>query len=233
MDSDKVTLTVQIPADERAAFLQLVEDFIAGRVRVRTPAIDFEGKTYRQAVAKVVSDLSASRVLRERVIEDDGRDPLESLADAEMLHALESKRFAEAVPVGAIDAPTVHGLEEAGVEALRRLLKVANGHSGKCRYVARFLLGLYNGNRFPFDLTHLRAIDDALFEDCMTVLRMDARLTRREVHNYIEAGDNKWEQLASDWKVVNVGAVNEAAKRLAEQVGPTGHKPKRRPSCLG
>ena len=73
-------------------------------------------------------------------------------------------------------------LETRGVAALRRLYLVACRDSGQCRYIARFLLGLYNGMRFPFDLTDLRAIDAELFDDCMAVLNMDARLTRQEVH---------------------------------------------------
>ena len=77
-------------------------------------------------------------------------------------------------------------IETRGVAALRRLYLVACRDSGQCRYIARFLLGLYNGMRFPFDLTDLRAIDAELFDDCMAVLNMDARLTRQEVHTYFD-----------------------------------------------
>lgn len=159
MENNDFTLTLQIPLGQRAAFLQLVNDFIAGRIRARA-----------------------------------------------------------SVPDGAVESPGADRTEEAGVEALKRLYTVACGRSGQCRYVARFLLSLYNGQRFPLDPTELRAIDEALFEDCMAVLRMDARLTRREVHNYVEDGGRKWERLASDWNVVDVAAVMESAKHLAEQV---------------
>ncbi len=77
-------------------------------------------------------------------------------------------------------------IETRGVAALQRLFAVANRDSGQCRYIALFLLGLYNGQRFPFDLTDLRAIDGDLLEDCMTVLRMDAQVTRQEVHKYFD-----------------------------------------------
>ncbi len=110
-------------------------------------------------------------------------------------------------------------IETRGAAALQRLFTVANGHSGQCRYIARFLLGLYNGTRFPFDLTDLRAIDDALFDDCMTVLRMDARLTRQEVHLYVEGGGKAFEQLVKDWGVEDVAKVREDAKRAAQPVG--------------
>ena len=40
--------------------------------------------------------------------------------------------------------------------ALKRLVDVAQGSSGQPPRVARFLLGLYNGYSYPFDLTELR-----------------------------------------------------------------------------
>ncbi len=77
------------------------------------------------------------------------------------------------------------------------------------------LLGLYNGNRFPFDLTELRAIDDSLFEDYLAVLRMDARVTRKEIHEYLDDGGRRFEQLAKDWSVEDIERVREDAKRHA------------------
>lgn len=95
----------------------------------------------------------------------------------------------------------VDQLQAAGIPALQHLLKVAQGDTGQCRIIARFLLGLYNDNRFPFPLTDLRCIDTELFEDCMTVLRMDARACQKEVHCYFEDGGRIWEKLASDWQM--------------------------------
>ncbi len=92
-------------------------------------------------------------------------------------------------------------LEADGVPALQRLLKVAHGDTGQCLTIAKFLLGLYNARRFPFPLVDLRCLDDELFEDCMTVLRMDARASQREVHCYVENGGQTWEKLAEDWHV--------------------------------
>lgn len=92
------------------------------------------------------------------------------------------------------------GTHDAGVEALVRLLKIARGHSGQCRHVAGFLLGLYNGNRFKFDLTDFRCLDVAIFNDCLTVLRMDYR-PALEVHMYFDNGGEIWEQLARDWNI--------------------------------
>ena len=54
---------------------------------------------------------------------------------------------------------------EEGIPALKRLLPIAQGHSGQCKSVARFLLSLYNGYRFPLDLRELRRIDAPIFAD--------------------------------------------------------------------
>ncbi|ABM96854.1 DUF7673 family protein [Methylibium petroleiphilum] len=118
-------------------------------------------------------------------------------------------------------------LEEAGFEALQRLYQVALGDAGQCRFIARFLLGLYNGTRFPFDLTDLRAIDEALFEDCMTVLRMDARLCRQEIHLYFTNGGAKFEQLVRDWNVRDVAklaATGDGSPRPGPERGVLRHE---------
>ena len=94
-----------------------------------------------------------------------------------------------------------NGLQEvrvAGVEALARLLTVALRDTGQSKVVARFLLNLYNGNRFPFDMTDFRQLDQSLFIDCMSVLHMDS-IPELEVHEYFEDGGKIWEQMAKDW----------------------------------
>ena len=110
-------------------------------------------------------------------------------------------------------------LESKGVLALKRLFDVANRDHGQCRHIAHFLLGLYNGERFPFDLTDLRALDNSLFEDCMSVLRMDARVTQQEVHQYFENGGKRFEQLAKDWQIEDMAKTREQAQLAAMPVG--------------
>jgi hypothetical protein len=96
-------------------------------------------------------------------------------------------------------------LEESGFEALRRLYAEAlNDEAEAGRVCARLLLGLYNGYRFPFDLTDLRTLPANLFEDAMTAIRMDARLTRQEVHNYFSEGGRKFEALVADYRVDDI-----------------------------
>lgn len=55
-------------------------------------------------------------------------------------------------------------------EAGHRLWAMAQRDTHQCRHVAHFLAGLYNGPRFPLDLTRLRALDERVLNDCMAVL---------------------------------------------------------------
>lgn len=110
-------------------------------------------------------------------------------------------------------------IEEAGFEALQHLYEVALGHGGQCRTIAGFLLSLYNGARFPFDLTELRGLDDMLFQDCMTVLRMDSRLAACEVHTYFSDGGRKFEDLANTWRIDDVQRLRADARRAAQPEG--------------
>lgn len=110
-------------------------------------------------------------------------------------------------------------IETRGAAALQRLYQVACGHLKECRPIAAFLLGLYNGERFPFDLTDLRAIDDVLFDDCMMVLRMDARVMRQEVHDYFDGGTKKFETLAENWAIEDAASTRIDAKRAAQPEG--------------
>lgn len=85
-----------------------------------------------------------------------------------------------------------------GEAALRRLLPIAQGHTGQCRQVAAVLLGCYNGRRFPLDLTNLRGLDYPILQDVLAVLRMDANAWQ-EVHCYFENGGRLFERMAEDW----------------------------------
>jgi hypothetical protein len=79
--------------------------------------------------------------------------------------------------------------DDEQLAALRRLYELPKRHSGTGggNAAAKFLLGLYNGRRFPFDLTDLRSFDRANFEAAITVIRMDAPSCRAEVHTVLDA----------------------------------------------
>jgi hypothetical protein len=89
--------------------------------------------------------------------------------------------------------------QSAGIPALIRLVKVADRDTGQAATVRQFLLGLYNGYRFPFNLVKLRGLDKSLFDDCIDVLILDARVTAKEVHLYIDNGEKlfaRWAKMA-------------------------------------
>lgn len=101
-------------------------------------------------------------------------------------------------------------VETAQADALRALSKfffLAWRHDhGGARVAARLLLSMYNGTRFPFDLTDLRLLDAGLLEDALTLMRFDARL-HREVHDWLDViygrGDfgARFEHLAHNWRM--------------------------------
>lgn len=92
-------------------------------------------------------------------------------------------------------------------EALTNFFMLATCHShGAARVAARLLLGLYNGGRFPFDLTDLRLLDESNLERAMVLLRMDARCSM-EVHEWLNLlygrrdFGARFEHMAHAWRV--------------------------------
>jgi hypothetical protein len=77
--------------------------------------------------------------------------------------------------------------DDRGVSALLRLVAVAKRDTGQARRVRLFLLGLYNGPEWPFDLTDLRNLDRDLQQDVLAVLQLDWH-GGREVHKYLDEG---------------------------------------------
>lgn len=123
--------------------------------------------------------------------------------DAEMLGAMEALMAEQAKREAQRPA-----IQAEGEAALGRLFKLASqSDTGQAGVLAAFLLGLYNGRRFRFDLTDLRRLDWALHDDCMAVLRMDAS-PQQEVHMYIENGSWAFEKMARDWGLVGDSSVS-------------------------
>lgn len=56
------------------------------------------------------------------------------------------------------------------MEALKRVLLHAQSHEGDSRVTTGFFLCLYNGNRFPIDMTKFRLLDKPIFDDCLHIL---------------------------------------------------------------
>lgn len=85
-------------------------------------------------------------------------------------------------------------LHESGLQALQRLAEVAANDTDQAITVGRFLLGLYNGNKYPFNLISLRSLDSNLHADCLAVLQLDYT-PLQEVHEYLENGAALFKQL--------------------------------------
>lgn len=86
----------------------------------------------------------------------------------------------------------------AGEPALARLASLAVRPTGQSAVLGRFLLGLYDGQTYPFNLTELRGLDLDLFEDCMRVVMMDYS-PDVEVHQRVPNGPAIWRELAAMW----------------------------------
>ena len=72
-------------------------------------------------------------------------------------------------------------------KALMKLWNMTQEHIGTsgARAAAGVLLGLYNGQRFPLDLTELRVLDDCYLEAAMAVIGADASHCQMEVHQWL------------------------------------------------
>lgn len=81
-----------------------------------------------------------------------------------------------------------------GLNALQRLADAARDDTGQSEIIGRFLLGLYNGYAYPFNLVSLRGLDIDLHDDCMAVLRLDYQ-PEQEVHEYLADGPELFRQL--------------------------------------
>jgi hypothetical protein len=134
---------------------------------------------------------------------------------------------ARAEQIAAHRAQTLSHYTQGQTAALQRLYELVKRHlgTGGGNSAAKLLLGLYNGRRFPFDLTDLRSFDGANFEAAMTVIRMDARQTWCEVHVLLDAiyGDGRRVQTEFENWAYNLrlkGAVKKAD--LPAVIGPQG-----------
>lgn len=85
------------------------------------------------------------------------------------------------------------------------ILATTESHSG-ARVAARLLLGLYNGNRFEFDLTDLRLLDASNLRRALALLEFDAR-AQMEVHAWLNRIYSRsdfgmrFEHMAHKWDV--------------------------------
>jgi len=75
----------------------------------------------------------------------------------------------------------------AGLGVIHRSITSHPG-TGQTRRLVRFLVGLYDGVSFPFDLSELRGLDTALANACLDILNYD-RLALCNVDQHLPAGE--------------------------------------------
>lgn len=85
-----------------------------------------------------------------------------------------------------------------GTQALNRLIPIALSRTATGETVGRFLLGLYDGATFRFNLKHLNQLGAQVFEDCLHVLEMDY-MPEVEVHERVPEGEHVWRELQDLW----------------------------------
>ncbi|WP_419793301.1 DUF7673 family protein [Pseudomonas canadensis] len=72
-------------------------------------------------------------------------------------------------------------------------------HRPQPHTVGHFLLGLYDGATFRFNLKHLHGLEFSEFEDCLRVLEMDY-MPEVEVHQRVDEGESVWKELMEVWR---------------------------------
>ncbi|SFP27732.1 hypothetical protein [Pseudomonas sp. NFPP28] len=87
----------------------------------------------------------------------------------------------------------------SGTQALNRLIPIALSRTPAGNTVGHFLLGLYDGATFRFNLKHLHGLALSEFEDCIRVLEMDY-MPEVEVHQRIDQGESVWKELMEVWR---------------------------------
>jgi len=90
-------------------------------------------------------------------------------------------RFVEAMSSRVKAADEARGSAVAGLELIAKAIR-ENPGTGQVGRLVGFLGCLYNGDRFPFDMTELRALDGELARACLDVLRLDS-FGQSEVRN--------------------------------------------------
>lgn len=86
-----------------------------------------------------------------------------------------------------------------GTQALNRLIPIALSRTAAGNTVGHFLLGLYDGATFRFNLKHLQGLGVSEFEDCLHVLAMDY-MPEVEVHQRVDQGESVWKELMEVWR---------------------------------
>ncbi len=111
------------------------------------------------------------------------------------------------------------------IEGLRRIVSAIHQHpgTGQVRRLVALLGGLYNGPRFPFDLTDLRSMDGELASACLDVLRYD-HFGRAEIHEWGVIGGDELNALLESYGLYYAAQQRRIGRELyRERYGEDGH----------
>ena len=102
-----------------------------------------------------------------------------------------------------INADAAHGMPAQApapekLMALENLWRHAQGFGSQSKITALFVLGLYDGERFAFDLNTLRDLPSHVVLDCLVSLHMD-HASRTNVAQLLGVHADKFERLAKAW----------------------------------
>lgn len=111
------------------------------------------------------------------------------LTDQALADITQERHHARLETVNLQHAKILSRYTQAQRDAALHLYNTARLHTdtGGGSTCARLLLGLYNGNRFLFDLTDLRRLDGLNIGAALIVLHMDATHTWCEIHQLLNA----------------------------------------------
>ncbi len=86
--------------------------------------------------------------------------------------------------------------KEQHKQALSKVLRMALDDCGGSRVCRDFLLSLYNGNAYPFNMNGLRNLDGGLYAACITIMNIDCRPNPPfEIHNWFTNGNEIFDKL--------------------------------------
>jgi hypothetical protein len=96
--------------------------------------------------------------------------------------------------------------QEQHKQALTKVLRMALDDCGGSRVCRDFLLSLYNGHAYPFDMNGLRSLDGGLYAACITIMNVDCRPQPPvEIHEWFANGNKIFDKLKASRDLADKG----------------------------
>ena len=96
--------------------------------------------------------------------------------------------------------------KEQHKQALVKVIKMALDDCGGGRVCRDFLLSLYNGRDYPFNMNDLRNLDGGLYAACITIMNIDCRPNPPfEIHEWFDNGSEVFDRLKASRALADKG----------------------------